>query len=186
MGTIVLFASFFLLLFVGAPIALALGGSAFLYVVLFTNISPIIAVQQMYASVNSFTLLAVPFFVMAGVLMEYGGISKRVIAFSKSLVGHFTGGLALVVVVASVFFAAMTGSGVAACAAVGGIMVPEMIKAGYDEDFACALQGTAGIFGPLIPPSIADGRRGPRCAAGSSGGACSYHSLPQKRLQGRG
>ena len=154
MGTIVLFASFFLLLFVGAPIALALGGSAFLYVVLFTNISPIIAVQQMYASVNSFTLLAVPFFVMAGVLMEYGGISKRVIAFSKSLVGHFTGGLALVVVVASVFFAAMTGSGVAACAAVGGIMVPEMIKAGYDEDFACALQGTAGIFGPLIPPSI--------------------------------
>ena len=154
MGPIVLFASFFLLLFVGAPIALALGGSAFLYVVLFTNISPIIAVQQMYASVNSFTLLAVPFFVMAGVLMEYGGISKRVIAFSKSLVGHFTGGLALVVVVASVFFAAMTGSGVAACAAVGGIMVPEMIKAGYDEDCACALQGTAGIFGPLIPPSI--------------------------------
>ncbi len=154
MGTTLLFASFFILLFLGAPIAIALGGSAFLYVLLFTNISPIIVAQQIYASVNTFTLLAVPFFVMAGVLMEYGGISRRVISFSKSLVGHFTGGLALVVVVASVFFAAMTGSGVAACAAVGGIMVPEMIKAGYDKDFACALQGTAGIFGPLIPPSI--------------------------------
>ncbi len=111
MGTILLFASFFILLFLGEPIAIALGGSAFLYVLLFTNISPIIVAQQIYASVNTFTLLAVPFFVMAGVLMEYGGISRRVISFSKSLVGHFTGGLALVVVVASVFFAAMTGSG---------------------------------------------------------------------------
>ena len=87
--------------------------------------------------------------------MEFGGISRRIIAFAKALVGHFTGGLALAVIVASVFFAAMTGSGVAATAAVGGIMIPSMIKSGYDQDFSCALQATAGIFGPLIPPSIA-------------------------------
>lgn len=144
------------MLFLGLPIALCLGASSLMYIYLFMpRISPLIVAQQMLAGVDKFTLMAVPFFVMAGVLMEFGGISKRIIAFAKSLVGHFTGGLALAVIVASVFFAAMTGSGVAATAAVGGIMIPSMIKSGYDENFSCALQATAGIFGPLIPPSIA-------------------------------
>lgn len=155
MSTIFIFAIFFLLLFLGIPIAISLGGSALAYVVLIADIPPIVVAQQIMSSVDSFTLMAVPFFVMAGVLMEFGGISKRIVAFAKALVGHFTGGLALVVILSSLFFAAMTGSGVAATAAVGGIMIPSMIKSGYDEDFACALQGTAGIFGPLIPPSIA-------------------------------
>ena len=154
MGIAVLFISFFALIFVGAPIALGLGGSALIYIVFFANVSPIIVTQQILANVNTFTLLAVPFFIMAGGLMESGGISKRLVSFCQSLVGHFTGGLALVVVLASVFFAAMTGSGVAACAAVGGILIPSMVERNYDEDFACALQATAGIFGPLIPPSI--------------------------------
>lgn len=155
MSAIFIFAAFFILLFLGAPIAISLGGSALAYIVFIADISPIIVSQQIMSSVDSFTLMAVPFFVMAGVLMEFGGISKRIVAFAKALVGHFTGGLALVVILSSVFFAAMTGSGVAATAAVGGIMIPSMIKSGYDKDFACALQGTAGIFGPLIPPSIA-------------------------------
>ena len=154
MDSLMLFLAFFIILFLGAPIALALGGSALIYVLFFTNISPIIVAQQILSNVNTYTLLAVPFFIMAGALMESGGISKRVVAFSMSLVGHYTGGLALVVVLASLFFAAMTGSGVAACAAVGGIMIPHMVKAGYDDDFACALQATSGILGPLIPPSI--------------------------------
>ena len=154
MGVIVLFLSFFVFIFVGSPIALALGGSALIYIVLFANVSPLIVMQQILASVNTYTLLAVPFFIMAGALMETGGISKRIVSFCQALVGHFTGGLALVVVLASVFFAAMTGSGVAACAAVGGIMIPMMVKNGYHSDFACALQATSGIFGPLIPPSI--------------------------------
>lgn len=154
MATAFIFMAFFVLLFVGAPIALALGGSALLYMFFFASISPSIVAQQMLSQVNSYMLLAVPFFVMAGALMESGGISRRIIDFSKALVGHFTGGLALVVILASVFFAAMTGSGVAATAAVGGIMLPAMFKSGYDEDFSCALQATAGIFGPLIPPSI--------------------------------
>ena len=154
MGVTVLFISFFIFILLGAPIALALGGSSALYIALFSNVSPIVVLQQMLASVNTFTLLAVPFFIMAGALMESGGISRRIVSFCQALVGHFTGGLALVVVLASVFFAAMTGSGVAACAAVGGIMIPMMVKNGYDPDFACALQATSGIFGPLIPPSI--------------------------------
>ncbi|WP_298033710.1 TRAP transporter large permease [uncultured Dysosmobacter sp.] len=154
MGVAVLFASFFLFILIGLPIALALGGSALLYIAFFANVSPIIVTQQILASVNTYTLLAVPFFIMAGALMETGGISKRIVSFCQALVGHFTGGLALVVVLASVFFAAMTGSGVAACAAVGGIMIPMMVENGYDSDFACALQATSGIFGPLIPPSI--------------------------------
>lgn len=154
MGVAVLFLSFFLLIFVGAPIAVALGGSSLIYIAFFSNVSIIVVMQQMLASVNTYTLLAVPFFIMAGALMETGGISKRIVSFCQALVGHFTGGLALVVVLASVFFAAMTGSGVAACAAVGGIMIPMMVQNGYDEDFACALQATSGIFGPLIPPSI--------------------------------
>lgn len=154
LATTFLFGSFFIMLFLGIPIALCLGASALGYIFFFANTPPIIITQQIISSVDKFTLMAVPFFVMAGVLMEFGGISKRIIAFAKSLVGHFTGGLALAVVVASVFFAAMTGSGVAATAAVGGIMIPSMVKSGYDKDFSCALQASAGIFGPLIPPSI--------------------------------
>ena len=154
MGVAVLFLSFFVLIFAGAPIAVALGGSSLIYIAFFSKVSIIVVMQQMLASVNTYTLLAVPFFIMAGALMETGGISKRIVSFCQALVGHFTGGLALVVVLASVFFAAMTGSGVAACAAVGGIMIPMMVQNGYDEDFACALQATSGIFGPLIPPSI--------------------------------
>lgn len=139
MSAAFLFLCFFVLLFLGLPIALCLGASSFLYIVLFLpRISPLVVAQQILAGVDKFTLMAVPFFVMAGVLMEFGGISRRIIAFAKSLVGHFTGGLALAVVVASVFFAAMTGSGVAATAAVGGIMIPSMVKSGYDQDFSCA------------------------------------------------
>ena len=150
-----LLGTFLILLLMGMPFALAMGGSAFLYILFFMNISPLMVVQQMYQGVNSFTLLALPLFIMAGALMEYGGISKRLVKFCMALVGHLPSGLAIVVVVASSIFAAMTGSAVATTAAIGAIMIPEMYARGYDKDFACALQGTAGIVGPLIPPSIA-------------------------------
>lgn len=94
MGVTVLFISFFIFILLGAPIALALGGSSALYIALFSNVSPIVVLQQMLASVNTFTLLAVPFFIMAGALMESGGISRRIVSFCQALVGHFTGGLA--------------------------------------------------------------------------------------------
>lgn len=155
MNAILLFLMFFTLLFIGAPIALALGGSSLMYLLFIAHLSPVVVFQQMLSGVNSFTLLAVPLFMMAGSLMEHGGISKRLVNFAMSLVGHFTGGLAMVVIVASVFFAAMSGSAVATTAAIGAIMIPAMYERGYDPDYACALQATGGIFGPLIPPSIA-------------------------------
>ena len=155
MNALLLFLMFFALLFIGAPIALALGGSSLLYLLFIAHMSPVVVFQQMLSGVNSFTLLAVPLFMMAGSLMEHGGISKRLVSFATSLVGHFTGGLAMVVIVSSVFFAAMSGSAVATTAAIGAIMIPAMYERGYDPDYACALQATGGIFGPLIPPSIA-------------------------------
>ena len=153
MNAILLFLMFFTLLFIGAPIALALGGSSLMYLLFIAHLSPVVVFQQMLSGVNSFTLLAVPLFMMAGSLMEHGGISKRLVNFAMSMVGHFTGGLAMVVIVASVFFAAMSGSAVATTAAIGAIMIPAMYERGYDPDYACALQATGGIFGPLIPPA---------------------------------
>lgn len=152
-GSVILIA-FFFLLFLGVPVAFALCLSALLYMVLFVDVPLIIIAQQMLSGVDKFTLMAIPFFVIAGTLMEQGGISRRIVDFSKAVVAPLPGGLAIVVVVASVIFAAMTGAGAATTAAVGSIMIPAMVKDGYDPDYSCALQASAGIFGPLIPPSI--------------------------------
>ncbi|MCI8795775.1 MAG: TRAP transporter large permease [Dorea sp.] len=145
---------FIIFLALGIPVAVSMGLTSFLYLFLFMDVSPMVVVQQMISGVNKFTLLAIPFFMLSGAYMEHGGISKRIVRFCNSLFGSLPGGLAIVMVVASVIFAAMTGSGVATCAAVGGIMFPIMKQEGYDEDFYCGLQSVAGILGPLIPPSI--------------------------------
>lgn len=145
---------FFVLMFLGIPVALSLCLSALFYMVAFVDIPPIIIAQQVLSGVDKFTLMAVPFFVIAGSLMEFGGISKRIVNFAKSIVGSLPGGMAIVTVVSSMIFAAMTGAGAATTAAVGSTMIPAMVDENYDEDFACALQASAGIFGPLIPPSI--------------------------------
>ncbi|MCC8190520.1 MAG: TRAP transporter large permease [Planctomycetes bacterium] len=145
---------FFLLMMVGIPVAIALGLAAVIYVVSFTSIDVIIVIQQLISGADKFTLLAIPFFIMAGGFMEQGGISKRIVAFAKATFGPLPGGLALVVIGASMIFASMTGAGAATAAAIGSIMLPAMRRERYDEDFSCALQATAGIFGPLIPPSI--------------------------------
>ena len=154
MNIALLFGTFLILMALGLPIALTMGASAALYIVCCTNISPLIIMQQTVSGVNNYVLLAAPFFIMAGALMESGGISKRLVRFCMSLVGHCTGGLAMVVVVACAFFAAMSGSAIATTAAVGAIIIPYMYNTVYDKDFACALTATSGIFGPLIPPSI--------------------------------
>lgn len=145
---------FFALLFLGVPIAYGLIASSMLYIVAFSKVPMLIVAQQILKGVDSFTLLAVPFFIIAGSLMQAGGISQKIVDFAKKLVGHLPGGLAVVTTLASMIFAAMTGAGAATTAAVGGIMIPEMKKEGYDGGFACALQAVAGIFGPIIPPSI--------------------------------
>lgn len=144
---------FFVFMFLGVPIVVSLGVASVIY--LFTiGISPILVVQQMLNSMDKFTLLAIPFFIMAGGIMQEGGISKRIVMFSKKLMGPLPGGLALVVIISSMIFASMTGAGAATVAAIGSIMLPEMKKDGYDENFSAALVASAGIFGPIIPPSI--------------------------------
>jgi len=145
---------FLVLLALGVPVAVSMGVTSFAYIFAFLDISPNIIIQQMVSGVNKFTLLAIPFFMLSGAYMEHGGISKRIVRFCNSLFAGVPGSLAYVMIFASVIFAAMTGSGVATSAAVGGIMFPMMKQEGYPEDFSCGLQSIAGILGPLIPPSI--------------------------------
>jgi C4-dicarboxylate transporter DctM subunit len=135
------------------PIAISLGFASMIFE--YQNDVPLtIIVQRLFTSLDSFPLLAVPFFILAGTLMERGGISKRLIDLANSFVGSTTGGLAIVTIVASMFFSAMSGSGPATTAAIGSIMIPAMVARGYDKGFASATQATAGEIGVIIPPSI--------------------------------
>lgn len=151
----VLIISFVILLALNVPIALAIGISTIL-TMLFT-IAPGPAVttvsQQMATGINSFALLAIPFFILSGYIMGRGGIARRLIDFAKVLVGVFPGGLAYVNIIACMFFGAISGSAAAATSAVGGFMIPSMNKEGYDKNFNTALTVTASTTGLLIPPS---------------------------------
>jgi len=118
-----------------------------------TEMLPILA-QRMFAGGLQYSMLAIFFFVMAGAIMQYGGLSRRLVAFANSLVGHISGGASLVCVLACAFFAAISGSAVATTAAIGGIMYPELKKLGYPEDYAAALPAAAGVLGVIIPPSV--------------------------------
>jgi C4-dicarboxylate transporter DctM subunit len=149
-----LFITFLAFIFIGVPIAYSLGLSSLIYIFFFTEVPIIIVAQQILKGVDSFTLMAIPFFVISGALMEKGGISERIVDFVKSLVGKIPGGQAVVTVTSSMIFASMTGAGAATTAAVGGIMIPSMIDEGYDPGYASAVQAVGGVFGPIIPPSI--------------------------------
>ncbi|GAA4720235.1 TRAP transporter large permease [Brevibacillus fulvus] len=138
----------------GIPIAMALlvsGVALMIYLDIFD--SQIIA-QNLINGANSFPMLAVPFFILAGELMNEGGISKRIINFAMSIFGHIRGGLGYVAIVASVLFAGLSGSAVADTAALGAILIPMMVKAGYNRNRSTGLLAAGGIIAPLIPPSI--------------------------------
>jgi tripartite ATP-independent transporter DctM subunit len=151
----ILVVSFILLLSINVPIAICIAVSTLL--TMLCTISPAPAVttvaQQMATGINSFSLLAIPFFILSGLLMGRGGIARRLIEFAKALVGMFPGGLAYVNVMACMFFGAISGSSVAATSAIGGFMLPVMEKEGYDRNFNAALTVTASTTGLLIPPS---------------------------------
>ena len=149
-----LFIGFFMLMFLGVPIAAALGVSAVLVILMFMNSSLVVTAPTMFSSINSFPLMAIPFFILAGNLMGEGGISKRLVNFVNLFLGSLRGGLAIVAIGASMFFAAISGSCPATTAAIGGIMVPEMEKNGYEKDFSAACVAAAGTVGQVIPPSI--------------------------------
>lgn len=135
------------------PMSVCLGFSA-LAMVWHTETNTMIVAQKLFAAVDSAPLLAIPFFVLAGNFMNSGGISKRLVSFANACLGARHGGLAMVTVAASMFFAAISGSGPATTAAIGSIMIPAMIARGYDIRFAATTQATAGQLGVIIPPSI--------------------------------
>ncbi len=155
MEVLILALIFFLLLALGIPIAYSLGISAF--VTLLVNMDPSIAAittaQRMTTGLNSFTLLAIPFFVLAGQIMNKGGIAERLVHFARSLIGFLPGGLSYVNVLACMLFGAISGSAVAAVSAIGGLMVNRMEKDGYPREFSAAVNVTGSTTGLIIPPS---------------------------------
>ena len=152
MDSVVLLGSFALLIAIGMPVAYSLGLAA-LVGALWIEL-PLEAVMiQVADGVNKFSLLAIPFFVLAGAIMAEGGMSRRLVAFAGVLVGFVRGGLSLVNILASTFFGAISGSSVADTASIGSVMIPEMEKRGYPRDFATALTVSGSIQATLIPPS---------------------------------
>ncbi len=149
-----LFVTFAITAILGFPIWAVLAASSFIALTLGSNTPLIVVVQRLFTAVDSFPILAVPLFMIAGNLMETGGISRRLINFCDSLLGSLTGGLAMVGVLTCMFFAAISGSGPATVAAIGGILIPAMEEAGYDKAFAAAVMAVAGAIGVIIPPSI--------------------------------
>lgn len=144
---------FLLLIAFGAPIVLALGLSASLAIYA-ADIPVGIIAQRMYGGLDSFTVMAIPFFVLTGIVMERGGIARRILDFSVALVGWINGSLLLVATVAGIGMAAVSGSGAASTAAIASIMLKDMRQRGYDIDFSAGLMAAAGTLGPVIPPSI--------------------------------
>jgi tripartite ATP-independent transporter DctM subunit len=152
---LILVISFVILLGIGVPIAFSIGISAMLTMLIsipaipsFTTVA-----QRMATGLDSFALLAIPFFILAGQLMNRGGIAAKLIDFAKVLVGRLPGGLAYVNIIASMLFGAISGSAVAAASAIGGIMNPRMVKEGYSKPFSAAINITAATTGMIIPPS---------------------------------
>lgn len=149
-----LFIVFFILLFIGTPISLALVFSAMIAGVVFGDITIVSLAQKYFRSAESFTLMAVPFFILAGNIMARGGVSKRLTDMASAAVGRTTGGLAMVATIACTFFGALSGSAPATAAAIGAVMIPSMIDRGYARDFSTAVCASSGTIGLLIPPSI--------------------------------
>lgn len=164
MTSAVLFGSFFLFLIISVPIGVALILSS-LAALLYSNILPIEFISQgLITSLDSFPIMAVPFFILAGEIMGRGGVSSRLFKVAESLVGNRTGGIAMATVITCMFFASISGSGPATVAAIGGIMIPEMVRLGYSKKFAASVVAAAGALGVIIPPSI------PMIMYGVSGG----------------
>ncbi len=152
--TVVVFALLFLFLFTGFPIAMSLGLSASMVLYFFTTIPMTALPQKVFTGLDSFPLMAVPFFILASNIFTVGGVARRIIRLALALVGHLQGGLAIAGVLACALFAAVSGSSPATVVAIGSIMIPAMISAGYGRNFPIGSMATAGSLGIMIPPSI--------------------------------
>ncbi|BAL01264.1 putative transporter [Oscillibacter valericigenes Sjm18-20] len=153
MITAALFGGFLICLFFSVPIALCLAGGGILATFIGGNVQLLVCAQKVFASIDSFTLMAIPFFMIAGNLMSSGGISKRLCNFANALIGWIPGGLACASILACMIFGALSGSPTATTAAIGGILVPALIENGYSKKFALSTIAVAGLLGTIIPPS---------------------------------
>ena len=149
-----LLSSLLVFLFIGIPLAFTLGASSLLSLIAQGGVPLMVVPQRMFVAVDSFALLAIPLFILAGELMNGGGITQRLVDFADKLVGHIVGGLSHVVVVTNMIMAGISGSAAADAAATGAILIPTMIKRGYGKAFAGAISAAASTIGPIIPPSI--------------------------------
>ncbi|MFA0889515.1 MAG: TRAP transporter large permease [Synergistales bacterium] len=150
----VLFGILFVLLALSVPIGISLGVATAVTIFTFSHLPLVLIAQNAFTGMDSFPLLAIPFFMLAGSLMTYGGISRRIVAMAECLVGFITGGLAMVTIVACMFFGAISGSAAATVSAIGSFMVPMMVEKKYNPAFAAAVISSAGTIGCIIPPSI--------------------------------
>ncbi|BBI49966.1 ABC transporter permease [Vreelandella olivaria] len=163
MEVIILFSVFLVLLLIGMPIAFALGLASLSYLLL-EGISLTIVPQRMYAGIDTFVLLCIPGFVLAGNLMNAGNITEHIVRFANALLGHIRGGLGLANVGGSMIFGGISGTAVADSASIGSVMIPGMARSGYDKPFAAAVTAASSTIGPIIPPSV------PMIIAGSLSG----------------
>jgi tripartite ATP-independent transporter DctM subunit len=150
----ILLISLFVLIIIGVPIGIALAGSSLIFVLITGSVPDLVVVHRMVNGVDSFPLLAIPFFILAGNLMNSAGITNRIFAFATALVGWMRGGLGHVNIGASVLFAGMSGAAVADAGGLGTIEIKAMRDAGYDDDFAVAVTAASSTIGPIIPPSL--------------------------------
>ena len=146
--------SFVILLALGIPIAIGLGGSAMVYVLLQEDLSLTMLTQTTFAGMAAFPLLAIPLFILSGNFMSEGGLTQDLVKFARLLMGHISGGLGLATILASAIFAAISGSAVATAVAIGMVMIPAMKQSGYDEEVGAGVTSVAACMGPIIPPSI--------------------------------
>ena len=154
MEAVILFSILIVTIALSIPIGITLGLSTCIAMLITSDIPMIMLAQKSVTGLDSFPLLAIPFFILAGALMCNGGISRRLVALAESLVGYIVGGLAMVTVLACMFFAAISGSGPATVSAIGSFMIPSMKERKYDAGFAAAITAAAGTIGVIIPPSI--------------------------------
>lgn len=154
MLVILVFSLMALFIALNLPVAFALGVTSLAFLKIATQVPLIVVVQRLFLGVDSFTLLGVPLFIFVGVLMNYTNLSQKIIDFCMALVGHLKGGLAMVNVVTSMFFAGVSGTSMADTAAVGGVLIPAMIDRGYKRDFTGAVTAASSTIGIIIPPSV--------------------------------
>lgn len=154
MAVPVLFIALFVLLLLGVPVGFAIGGATMLSMATSSDLNMAINAQYCYSGIFSFTVMAIPFFMLAGIIMSTGGIARRIVNFASALISFVDGAIGCVTVISCMFFGALSGSGMATTSAIGGMMIPEMKKKGYDPAYAATIVCFGGIVGPIIPPSL--------------------------------